>query len=465
MPTDLYPEPAKTGRGRVPPRNLEAEQSVLGGVMFDNSSLPRALESLKTGEEFYKPAHKIIYAVFLELFEKNEPIDLMTVSERLRKKKQLDEVGGLDYIGHLMELFPTAANVGVHARIVREKAVLRRLITTAGELANLGFEDTEEVDEVIERAEKMVFALAEERIQKGFHSFKDVMNATIQHVEELFDNKALVTGLPSGFTKLDEKTTGFQPGDLIIMAGRPAMGKTAICINIAEHLAIEKEKVVAFFSLEMSAMQLSLRMLSSQSRIPMHTIRGGFLNKGQWPTITRAAQELYEASIFIDDQPMQTVLEIRSKARRLKAEKGLDVIVIDYLQLLSSRGKSENRVQELSEMTRSLKGLARELDVPVLAISQLSRKVEDRPNKRPQLADLRESGSIEQDADIVCFVYREEYYNPDKADVRGKAEIIIGKQRNGPTGKVPLTFINEFMSFENAASQSIADFEESAEEF
>lgn len=465
MPTDLYPEPAKTGRGRVPPRNLEAEQSVLGGVMFDNSSLPRALESIKTGEEFYKPAHKIIFAVFLELFEKNEPIDLMTVSERLRKKKQLDEVGGLDYIGHLMELFPTAANVGVHAQIVREKAVLRRLITTAGELANLGFEDTEEVDEVIERAEKMVFALAEERIQKGFHSFKDVMNATIQHVEELFDNKALVTGLPSGFTKLDEKTTGFQPGDLIIMAGRPAMGKTAICINIAEHLAIEKEKVVAFFSLEMSAMQLSLRMLSSQSRIPMHTIRGGFLNKGQWPTITRAAQELYEASIFIDDQPMQTVLEIRSKARRLKAEKGLDVIVIDYLQLLSSRGKSENRVQELSEMTRSLKGLARELDVPVLAISQLSRKVEDRPNKRPQLADLRESGSIEQDADIVCFVYREEYYNPDKADVRGKAEIIIGKQRNGPTGRIPLTFVNEFMSFENAATQSIADFEESAEEF
>jgi replicative DNA helicase len=451
---------------RVPPNNIEAEQSVLGGIMFDNSALPRALEALKTGEEFYKPAHKIIFAVFLELFEKNEPIDMMTVSERLRKKKQIEEVGGLNYIGHLMELFPTAANVGVHAQIVREKSVLRRLITTAGELANLGFEDTEEVDDVIERAEKMVFELAEDRIQKGFHSFKDVMNATIQHVEELFDNKTLVTGLPSGFAKLDEKTTGFQPGDLIIMAGRPSMGKTAICINIAEHLAIQKEKVVAFFSLEMSAMQLSLRMLSSQSRIPMHTIRGGFLNKGQWPTITRAAQELYEASIYIDDQPMQTVLEIRSKARRLKADKGgLDVIFIDYLQLLSSRGSSENRVQEISEMTRSLKGLARELNVPVIAISQLSRKVEDRPNKRPQLADLRESGSIEQDADVVCFVYREEYYNPDKVDVQGKAEIIIGKQRNGPTGRIPLTFINEFMSFENAAPTSMSDFEESAEEY
>jgi replicative DNA helicase len=465
MPTELYPEPAATGRGRIPPNNLEAEQSVLGGIMFDNSALPRAIESLKTGEEFYKPAHKLIFAAFLELFEKSEPIDLMTVSERLRKKRQLDEVGGLNYLGHLMELFPTAANVGIHARIVREKAVLRRLITTAGELANLGFEDTEEVDEVIERAEKMVFELAEERIQRGFHSFKDVINKTIKHIEDLFDNKGLLTGLPSGFTDLDKKTTGFQPGDLIIMAGRPAMGKTAICINIAEHLAIDKEKVVAFFSLEMSAMQLSLRMLSSQSQISMHMIRGGYLSKDQWPTITRAVQELYEASIFIDDQPMQTVLEIRAKARRLKAEKGLDVIIIDYLQLLSSRGKVENRVQELSEMTRSLKGMARELNVPVIVISQLSRKVEDRHNKRPQLADLRESGSIEQDADLVCFIYRAEYYDDKKFELKGKAEIIIGKQRNGPTGRIPLTFINEIMRFHNASPQDMVDFEAGAEEF
>lgn len=465
MATELYPKPAATGKGRVPPHNLDAEQSVLGGIMFDNAALPRALESLKTGEEFYKPAHKLIFTAFIELFEKNEPIDLMTVSERLRKKKQLDEIGGLAYLGNLMELFPSAANVGLHAKIVREKDLLRRLITKSGELANLGYEDTEDVDEVIDRAEKMIFELAEDRIQRSFHSFKDVMMKTYEHVEKLLDSKALVTGLSSGLVDLDKKTTGFQNGDLIIMAGRPSMGKTAICINIAEHLAIEEEKVVAFFSLEMSALQLALRMLSSQSGKAMFKIRGGTLAKNDLSDINRAAQQLYEAKIFLDDQPMQTVLDIRSKARRLKAENGLDIIIIDYLQLLTSRGRAENRVQELSEMTRSLKGLARELDVPVIVISQLSRKVEDRPNKRPQLADLRESGSIEQDADIVCFIYREEYYNPDKSDIAGKAELIIGKQRNGPTGRLPLTFIPEIMRFENASTAQRADFEPGEDEF
>ena len=465
MATELYPKPVATGKGRVPPHNLDAEQSVLGGIMFDNAALPRALESLKTGEEFYKPAHKLVFAAFIELFEKNEPIDLMTVSERLRKKKQLDEIGGLAYLGNLMELFPSASNVGLHAKIVREKDLLRRLITKSGELANLGYEDTEDVDEVIDRAEKMIFELAEDRIQRSFHSFKDVMMKTYEHVEKLLDSKALVTGLSSGLVDLDKKTTGFQNGDLIIMAGRPSMGKTAICINIAEHLAIEEEKIVAFFSLEMSALQLALRMLSSQSGKAMFKIRGGTLAKNDLSDINRAAQQLYEAKIFLDDQPMQTVLDIRSKARRLKAENGLDIIIIDYLQLLTSRGRAENRVQELSEMTRSLKGLARELDVPVIVISQLSRKVEDRPNKRPQLADLRESGSIEQDADIVCFVYREEYYNPDKLDVAGKAELIIGKQRNGPTGRLPLTFIPEIMRFENASTAQRADFESGEDEF
>lgn len=450
MPAEFYPKPrAATVKGRVPPHNLEAEQSVLGGILFDNSALSRALEFLKTGSEFYKPAHKTLFVAYLDLFEKGEPIDLMTVAERLKKNSQIDEVGGTDYIARLMELVVTDANVGKHAEIVREKALLRRLITTAGELVNLGFEETEDVSEVIERAEKMVFDLAEDKIQRGFHNFKEVINSSVKNIEQFFENKELITGLPSGYKRFDEKTAGFQNGDLIIMAGRPSMGKTAICINIAEHLAIEHEKTVAFFSLEMSAFQLSLRMISSQSRLAMHKIRGGFLADKDWPAITSAAQRLYESKIFIDDQPIQTVLEIRSKARRLMAEKGLDFIIVDYLQLLTGRGRVENRVLELSEITRSLKALARELEVPILVISQLSRKVEDRPDKRPQLADLRESGSIEQDADVVCFIYREEYYYPDKLEAQGKAEIIIRKQRNGPLGNIPLAFLKETMNFEN----------------
>ncbi|MEE8484834.1 MAG: replicative DNA helicase [Nitrospinota bacterium] len=468
MPTELRPR-QQTGIGRIPPHNLEAEQSVLGGILFDNSALPRAIESLKTGEEFYKPAHKTIYAAYLDLFNKSEPIDLMTVSERLRKNKQIDEIGGLDYLASLMETFPTSANVEIHARIVKEKALLRKLIATAGELVNLGFEDTEDVSEVIDRAEKMVFQLSEERIQKSFVDIKELVNKTNDHLEQLYERKELITGIPTGYKKFDEMTAGFQPGDLIIVAGRPAMGKTAICINIAEYLAIDEEKTVAFFSLEMSAMQLILRMLSSLSQISLRLIRTGYWGKDNWSKITNAAGELYNAKIHIDDSPMQTVIEIRSKARRLMAEKGLDIIIIDYLQLLHSRNKSENRNLELGEMTRSLKGLARELNVPVVVISQLSRKVEDRPNKRPQLADLRESGSIEQDADLVCFVYREEYYlkNEDdpqkKADAEGKADLIIAKQRNGPTGTVHLTFNKECTRFYNP-SWDTPEFETSTEE-
>ena len=448
MPIELQPRNS-VGVGRVPPQNLEAEQSVLGGILFDNAAMARAVEYLKTGEEFYKPAHRLIYAAYLELFEKGEPIDLMTVNERLRKKKQIDEAGGLDYLAQLMELIPTAANVGMHAKIVKEKVLLRRLITTAAEVVNIGYEDSEDVEEVMDRAERMIFDLADDRITKGFRNIKEVVNETINDIERLFDRKELITGLPTGFKKFDEMTAGFQPGDLIIMAGRPSMGKTAICINMAEYAAVEKEKSVAFFSLEMSAMQLILRMISSLSHISMHKIRTGYLSQNDWPRITSAAQHLYEAKIHIDDTPMQTVLDIRSKARRLKAEGSLDLIIIDYLQLMHGRANSESRVLEISEITRGLKGLARELEVPVIAISQLSRKVEERPNKRPQLSDLRESGSIEQDADIVSFVYREEYYNPEKNP--GLAEVIIAKQRNGPVGAVQLAFNKECTRFDNPA--------------
>ncbi len=437
------------GPGRVPPHNIEAEQSVLGGILFDNQAMPRAVEFVQNGEDFYKPAHRLIYAAFIELFNANEPIDLMTVSEKLRKKKQLDDTGGLDYLARLMELIPTAANVGVHARIVKEKALLRGLITTAAEVVTLGYEDTEEVDQVIDRAESMIFEIAEKRVNKGFRDIRTVVNDSIQNLEKLFDRKELITGIPTSFKKFDEKTSGLQPGDLIVMAGRPSMGKTAICINMAEYMTTEHGKSVAFFSLEMSAMQLALRMISSLSRTNMHKIRTGFLSQNDWPKINMAASKLYESKIHIDDSPAQTVLDIRSKARRLKADKGLDIIFIDYLQLMSGRLKSENRVQEIAEITRGLKGLARELNVPVVAISQLSRKVEERPNKRPQLADLRESGTIEQDADVVCFVYREEYYSPEKVEAQGRAQVIIAKQRNGPVGDVHLVFDKECTSFGN----------------
>ena len=448
MATELNPR-LKTMPGRVPTHNITAEQSVLGGVLFDNSSLPKALESLKTGEEFYNPVHKLVYAAFIELFEQNQPIDLMTVSETLRKKKQIDETGGLEFLGELMEIFPTAANVGVHARIVKEKAMLRRLISTAGELVNLGFEDTDDVDNIIDRAEQMIFQLAEDRIQKGFSDIKSIVNDANQHIEILSQKKELVTGLSTGFRKIDEKTAGFQKGDLIIVAGRPSMGKTALCINIAENVAIDHEKIVAFFSLEMSSMQLVLRMISSLSHVPLHKIRSGFVAQNDWAKLTRASSQLFDSNIHIDDTAMQSVLDIRAKARRLKAEKGLDLIVIDYLQLLHSNTRSESRVLEVGEMTRSLKGVARELEVPIILISQLSRKVEDRPNKKPQLADLRESGSIEQDADVVGFVFREEYYDKENIDVHGKAKFIIGKQRNGPTGDIELAWNGECTRFDN----------------
>ncbi len=450
MVTELQPK-RQPLQGRVPPHNIEAEQSVLGGILFDNSALPRALESLGTGEEFYKPSHKIIFNAFIDLFEKGEPIDMMTTNESLKKKKQVEQAGGLDYLAELMTLYPTAANVGIHAKIVKEKALLRRLISTAGDLVNLGFEDTESVDEVIDRAEQMIFELAEDRIQKGFNDMKKLIHDTNEHIDMLAKKKEHITGIPSGFSDIDSKTAGFQKGELIVVAGRPSMGKTALCINIAENVAVDSDRVIAFFSLEMSAQQLIIRMISSLSQVPMQKIRTGFVPHSDWSKITRASSQLYESSIHIDDAPMQTVLDIRSKCRRLKAEKGLDLIIIDYLQLLHSRGRSENRVLEIGEMTRSLKGLAREMDVPVILLSQLSRKVEERPNKRPQLSDLRESGTIEQDADVVGFVYREEYYYPDKIEVQNQAEFVIGKQRNGPTGISKLQFQKECARFHNLA--------------
>ena len=443
---------ARENESVTPPQNIGAEKSVLGAVLFDNEGMHRALEHLKTGEEFYQPAHRLIYAAFLELSEKNKPIDLLTVSEQLKKSQALEKTGGLDYLGTLMSFMPSAANVGMHAQIVKEKHTLRRIIVQVAEVHSLCHDEIEDVPDLLDRIEAMMLGLTADDARRAT-PFPDVVNATMTHVENLTDHKGYLSGLSTGFCDLDKMTTGFQRGDLIIVAGRPSMGKTAFCINIMEHVAVKEQKQAAFFSLEMSAQQLTLRMFSSLARIDSSRIRGGFVGKADWPSIVDAASKLYSAKIDIDDAAVQTVLEIRSKARRLKAEKKeLDLIVIDYLQLLTSRGKVENRHLELGTFTKSLKALARELDVPVVLISQLSRKVEERVNKRPMLSDLRESGAIEEDADLVCFVYREEYYTKDKKpEVKGQAELIIAKHRNGPTGMVRLAFNDGCTRFDNAA--------------
>ncbi|VAX24719.1 Replicative DNA helicase (DnaB), partial [hydrothermal vent metagenome] len=365
------------------------------------------------------------------------------------------------------DIVPTAANIRVHAKVVREKAILRKLITVAGEVGSLAFEDSEDVETLLDRVEQMVLEISQERARTGWLPMKTVINNGMETVARLYDNKSLITGVTTGYKDLDEKTAGLQPSDLIIVAGRPSMGKTALAMNIVQNAASDNdEAVVAVFSLEMNAEQLALRMLCSEAKVSGNKMRTGFLAQSDWPKLSAAAGRLHAASIFIDDTAFQTALDIRAKARRLKNEHGrLDLIVVDYLQLMSARGRVESRTLEVSEITRSLKQLAKELHVPVIAISQLSRKVEDREGKRPQLADLRESGSIEQDADVVMFVYREEFYDRDKPEAQGKAEIIIGKQRNGPTGVVKLAFLKDFTRFEDLAAADPAGYVEFEEQF
>ncbi|HLA48525.1 MAG TPA: replicative DNA helicase, partial [Nitrospinota bacterium] len=402
---------------------------------------------------FYRDSHRKIFAAIIDLFEKNQPVDVMTLNEQLKKKNQLEEVGGLDYLASLVASTPTAANIQYHSRIVKEKAILRKLISTSTEIHNRCYEDTEDIDELLDYAEKQIFDISENKISPSFVNISQVVNESFNTIEKLFERKELVTGLPTGFVKFDSMTAGFHPSDLIIIAGRPSMGKTAFCMNIATHIGVNKKKTIAIFSLEMSREQLVIRMLCSEARINAGKVRTGYLSKSDWPDLTRAAGLLSESPIFIDDSPAQSVLDIRAKARRLQAErKGLDLIIVDYLQLMRSRGKVENRQQEISDITRSLKALAKELKVPVIAISQLSRAPEQRSDRKPQLSDLRESGAIEQDADLVVFVYREEFYK-ETPENQGIAEINIGKQRNGPTGTVPLAFFKEYTRFDNLASE------------
>jgi len=433
----------------IPPQSIEAEQSVLGCILIENDALLKALEILKSAD-FYREAHRLIFQCMIDFFEKNEPVDIITLTEILKRKNKLDEAGGASYLADLSEKIPTAANIEYYAKIVRQKSILRNLISSATEIVSKASSAQDEVEDILDFSEKTIFSIAEHQIKPSFHQLKQILKTTFKDIEKLYEKKQLITGVPTGFSDLDSMTSGFQPADLIIVAGRPSMGKTAFCLNIAQHSAYEHKISVAIFSLEMSKEQLAIRMLCSEARVDNHKLRSGFIAESEWGKLAMGAGKLAETSIFIDDTPGLSVFEMRAKARRLKAEHGLGMIIVDYLQLMSgSKSRSDSREQEISEISRSLKSLAKELNVPVIALSQLNRRVEDRVDKRPHMADLRESGAIEQDADVILFIYREEVYHPDSEEAKGKAEIIIGKQRNGPTGEITLAFINQYTRFEN----------------
>ena len=445
---------------KLPPQNIEAEQSVLGAVLIDNNALIAALE-LIAEDDFYKESHRRIFSSMSELFDKNEPIDIITLTDQLKRKNTLDAVGGSGYLASLASMVPTSANVRYHSKIVREKAMLRGLLRSVTDIASNVYESELDPEELIDFAEKTVFDLSDKRIKASFVTLKEVIKDSFQMIEHLYDRKEAITGVPSGFGKLDELTTGFQKSDLIIVGGRPSMGKTAFSLNIAQHVGVELKEPVAIFSLEMAKEQLAFRMLCSEAMVNSNDIRKGFIRKDDWHKLTSAASKLAESPIFIDDSSGMTVLEMRAKARRLKAEHGLSMIIVDYLQLMRGRGHAERREQEISEISRSLKGLAKELRVPVIALSQLNRGVETRGgSKKPTLADLRESGAIEQDADVIIFLYRDEVYNKEMQDNKNKAEIIVAKQRNGPTDTVPLTFLAHCTRFTDYTDREYRDIEE-----
>ncbi|HOB81674.1 MAG TPA: replicative DNA helicase [Peptococcaceae bacterium] len=432
---------------KLPPYNLEAEQAVLGSMLIDKEAVYVALELLKA-EDFYKEAHQLLFGAIVGLESRGEPVDMVTLTEELHRLNEVEKVGGVGYVAEIANIVPTAANVRHYAEIVAEKSILRQLIRVTTNIANRCYEDQEETHDLLDSAERMILEIAEERKFTGLVPLKEVLGDTLEKIEYLAGNKGNITGVPSFFTDLDNMTSGWQPSDLIILAARPAMGKTSFGLNVAQNAALKAKKPVAIFSLEMSKEQLVQRMMSSEAMIDQHKLRTGRLQDEEWVRLTKVAQPLSQAELYIDDTPAISVLELRAKARRLKAEKGLGLIIIDYLQLMQLGRRFENRQQEISEISRALKALARELNVPVLALSQLSRAVEQTQDKRPALSHLRESGALEQDADLVMFIYREEYYFPD-TEKPGIAEIIIAKHRNGPTGIVELGFLKEFTKFVN----------------
>lgn len=433
---------------KIPPQNLDAEQSVLGAMLIDKEAVLKVIEILKP-EDFYRDANGHIFEAIINLFDKGEAVDLITLSEELRQTGLLDQIGGIAYVAGLANSVPTSANVEYYAKIVEEKSLLRQMISVSTKMARLGYDADEEISILLDRAEQMVFELTQRKSQTGFVPLKTILMDTFERIEFLFQNKGNVTGISSGFTALDKMTSGFQPSDLVIVAARPSMGKTAFCLNIAQYASLKKKHPVAVFSLEMSKEQLVTRMLCVEAMVDQQKLRTGELSDDDWQKLTRVAGPLAQAPLFIDDTPGISVMEMRAKCRRLKSEHGLSLIVIDYLQLMTGSKRTENRQQEISEISRSLKALAREMQAPVIALSQLSRAVEQRQDKKPMMSDLRESGSLEQDADIIMFIYRDEYYNPDTTDRPGRADIIIAKQRNGPVGTVELGFLREFTKFVN----------------
>ncbi len=441
---------------KLPPHSLEAEQSILGGLLLDNEAADR-IGDVISEEDFYTDAHRVIYRHISTLVSEGKPVDVVTLSEALASTQKLDYVGGLAYLGALVNNVPTAANIRHYADIVRERSILRQLAATAGEIAETAYNPLgRNAKAVLDEAEAKVLHIAEQgaRGQRTFAVLKDVLLDVVERIETLYnrDNPSDVTGVATGYTDLDRMTSGLQPGDLVIVAGRPSMGKTSLAVNMGEHVALELKLPVVVFSMEMGAAQLAMRLIGSVGRLDQHKLRTGRLGPDDWERLSGALGRLSEAQILIDETPALNAIEVRSRARRLHKQYGqLGLVIVDYIQLMQASSPGENRATEISEISRSLKGLAKELKVPVIALSQLNRSLEQRPNKRPVMSDLRESGAIEQDADVILFIYRDEVYNEDSPD-KGVAEIIVAKQRNGPIGMVRLTFLGEHTRFENYAS-------------
>jgi replicative DNA helicase len=439
---------------RTLPHNLEAEKSVLGAILINNDAFNHAAELIDS-RDFFRDAHRRIFDKMVALSERGDAIDLVTLKEELQRASELEQVGGPAYIASLADGVPRTANVEHYARIIKEKATLRNLIHSANRILSTAYEAEQDADLILDSAEKAIFEIAEDRIREGFVPLRDLVQSSFATIEKLQQHKGMVTGVPTGFVDLDEMTSGLQPSDLVLVAARPSMGKTSFVLNVAQHVGIHTDMTVGFFSLEMSKEQLFMRMLTSEARIDSHRFRSGYLSEKDYGRLSHALGTLAEARVFIDDTASIGVLEMRAKARRLQAEHGLNLLIIDYIQLMQGRGRFESRQQELASISRSLKGLAKELNVPIVALSQLSRAPETRSDHRPQLSDLRESGALEQDADVVMFIFREDQYRTSEGqpnqDAAGIAEIIVGKQRNGPTGVAKLAFIKEHTRFENLA--------------
>lgn len=432
---------------RIPPHNLDAERSVLGSMMMDREAIAVATEVLR-GDDFYRPDHKAIYDAMVDLYNKGEPVDLITLHNRISEMGVLEQIGGANYLTELAAMVPTSAHIKNYATIVEEKAILRRLIKMSQNIAALSYEAKEDVHVIMNKAEEEIFNIAENRRTDDFAPIREVLIQTFEKIETIYHNQGRVTGIPTGFLDLDYKTAGLQPSDFVLIAARPSMGKTAFALNVAQYAALRENVPTAIFSLEMSKDQLVNRMLCAEAMVDAQKVRTGNLEQEDWVKIARAMGPLSEAPIYIDDTPGISVMEMRAKCRRLKLEKGLKLIMVDYLQLMSGNGRNDSRQQEISEISRSLKALAREMEAPVIALSQLSRACEARADHRPMLSDLRESGAIEQDADVVMFLYRDEYYHPD-TEAKNQAELIIAKQRNGPTGTIDLVWLGQYTKFAN----------------